>query len=211
MLSNQSISRFDRWIEFISAKVMALATVCTAWCGYQAARWGGEQTNHFMEAGAANVTSAQLANKAAQITAVNVGLFVEWAAAVSQGNQALADFLTQRFPPELKTAVDAWLAPDTLQNPQAPALPFAMPQYVLQVVEESERFTAQADELYAQASQENESSDRYVLLTVIFASVLFFAGVSGKFASQVIDLVMLVFAAILFVVGLVILFTYPIH
>lgn len=42
MLSNKSISRFDRWVEFISAVILALATVGTAWCGYQAARWGGE-------------------------------------------------------------------------------------------------------------------------------------------------------------------------
>jgi hypothetical protein len=211
MLSNQSVSRFDRWIEFISAVILALATVCTAWCGYQAARWGGEQTTHFVEASAANVTAAQLANKATQITAVNVGLFVEWAAALSEEDQALADFLYQRFPPELKTAVDAWLATEPLQDPQAPASPFAMPQYMLPESEESQRFAAQADELFAQASQENETSDQYILLTVIFASVLFFAGVSGKFAAQVIDLGMLVFAIILFLVGVVVLFTYPIH
>jgi hypothetical protein len=211
MLSSQSVSRFDRWIEFISAVILALATVCTAWCGYQAARWGGEQTTHFVEASAANVTAAQLANKATQITAVNVGLFVEWAAALSEEDQALADFLYQRFPPELKTAVDAWLATEPLQDPQAPASPFAMPQYMLPESEESQRFAAQADELFAQASQENETSDQYILLTVIFASVLFFAGVSGKFAAQVIDLGMLVFAIILFLVGVVVLFTYPIH
>ena len=68
-----------------------------------------------------------------------------------------------------------------------------------------------ADEFFEQASEENEISDQYVLLTVMFASVLFFAGVSGKFASHVIDLVMLVFAGLVFVIGLVILFTYPIH
>jgi hypothetical protein len=138
-------------------------------------------------------------------------LFVEWAAALSEEDQALADFLYQRFPPELKTAVDAWLATEPLQDPQAPASPFAMPQYMLPESEESQRFAAQADELFAQASQENETSDQYILLTVIFASVLFFAGVSGKFAAQVIDLGMLVFAIILFLVGVVVLFTYPIH
>jgi hypothetical protein len=211
MFSDQSVSRFDRRIEFVSAILLALATVCTAWCGYQAARWGGEQTTHFVEASAANVTAAQLANKATQITAVNVGLFVEWAAALSQEDQALADFLYQRFPLELKMALDDWLATEPLQDPQAPASPFAMPQYVLPESEEAQRFAAQADELFAQASLENETSDQYVLLTVIFASVLFFAGISGKFESQLIDVGMLAFAIILFLVGVVVLFTYPIH
>jgi hypothetical protein len=107
--------------------------------------------------------------------------------------------------------VDAWLATEPLQDPQAPASPFAMPQYMLPESEESQRFAAQVDELFAQTSQENETSDQYILLTVIFASVLFFAGVSGKFAAQVIDLDMLVFSIILFLVGVVVLFTYPIH
>jgi len=211
MLSNQSVSRFDRWIEFISAVLLALATVGTAWCGYQAARWGGEQTTHFFEAMSAGLGSAQLANQANQLNALNINLFVEWSAASSQGNQELADFLYERFPPELKTAMDAWLATNPLVNPDAPASPFAMPQYAPQELEESNRFSRMADGFFEQASEENEISDQYVLLTVMFASVLFFAGVSGKFASQVIDLVMLVFAVIVFMVGVVILFTYPIH
>jgi hypothetical protein len=211
MLSNQSISRFDRWIEFISAVVLALATVGTAWCGYQAARWGGEQTTHYFEAMSAALQSAQLTNQGNQVNALNVNLFVEWSAAVSQGNQELADFLYERFPPELKTAMDAWLTINPLDNPDAPASPFAMPQYAPQELEESDRFAIMADEFFEQASQENEISDRYVLLTVMFASVLFFAGVSGKFQSQLIDLAMLIFAILIFVIGLVILFTYPIH
>jgi hypothetical protein len=211
MLSNQSVSRFDRWIEFISAVLLALATIGTAWCGYQAARWGGEQTTHFFEAMSAGLGSAHLANQVNQLNALNVNLFVEWSAAVSQGNQELADFLYERFPPELKTAMDAWLATNPLENPDAPASPFAMPQYAPQELEESDRFARMADEFFEQASEENEISDQYVLLTVMFASVLFFAGVSGKFASHVIDLVMLVFAGLVFVIGLVILFTYPIH
>ena len=44
LLSQGQGDRFDRWIEFFSAIALALATVLTAWCGYQAALWGGEQT-----------------------------------------------------------------------------------------------------------------------------------------------------------------------
>ena len=211
MISDQSVSRFDRRIEFISAAILALATVCTAWCGYQAARWGGEQTKHYFEAMSIALRSAQLENQSNLVATRHINLFVEWSAAISQGNQALADFLYLRFPSELKSAVDAWLATDPLENPNAPASPFGMPEYSLPQLEESENLAQQADEFFQRASKENEISDQYVLLTVMFASVLFFAGISGKFAAQVIDLGMLVFAALLFVVGLVILFTYPIH
>jgi hypothetical protein len=211
MFSDQSVSRFDRWIEFVSAVVLALATVCTAWCGYQAARWGGEQTNHYFEAMSAALRAAQLENQGNQIMALHIDIFVEWSAAVSQGNQALADFLYQRFTPELKTAMDAWLATDPLNNTDAPASPMVMPEYTLQAYEESDRLMQEAEVLFEQASEENEISDRYVMLTVIFASVLFFAGISGKFETQLIDLLMLIFAILIFGVSLVILFAYPIH
>jgi hypothetical protein len=211
MFSDQSVSRFDRRIEFVSAILLALATVCTAWCGYQAARWGGEQTTHYFEAMSAALQSAQLTNQSNQVAAVYIDIFVEWSAAVSQGDQALADFLYQRFPPELKTAVDAWLETEPLDNPNAPASPFVMPEFDLWEFTETDRLNQVADELFRQASRENEISDQYILLTVIFASVLFFAGISGKFESQLIDVGMLAFAIILFLVGVVVLFTYPIH
>jgi len=211
MFSDQSVSRFDRRIEFVSAILLALATVCTAWCGYQAARWGGEQTTHYFEAMSAALQSAQLTNQSNQVAAVYIDIFVEWSAAVSQGDQALADFLYQRFPPELKTTVDAWLETEPLDNPNAPASPFVMPEFDLWEFTETDRLNQVADELFRQASRENEISDQYILLTVIFASVLFFAGISGKFESQLIDVGMLAFAIILFLVGVVVLFTYPIH
>jgi hypothetical protein len=68
-----------------------------------------------------------------------------------------------------------------------------------------------ADEFFKQATQANLISDNYVLLTVIFASVLFFGGISGKFQTRVIDLTMLSLAFVLFVVGVVVMLRYPVH
>lgn len=202
--------RFDQLVEFISAAVLALATVGTAWCGYQASIWGGEQQAQYVEASAANVESARLSNRALQIQSLHVGLFVEWLSATSDGKQSLADYFYQHFPPELKLATDAWLALDPLANPDLPG-PFALPEYQLEDLQESERFGQIADKLFEQATLANEISDNYVLLTVIFASVLFFGGISGKFKSRLIDLGMLIVAFITFVIGLGVLLTYPIH
>src|SRR5215213_2035899 len=52
ILSQGETSRFDRWIEFLSAVVLSLATVFTAWCGYQATRWSGEQAQSYSVAAA---------------------------------------------------------------------------------------------------------------------------------------------------------------
>ncbi|MCA9869989.1 MAG: hypothetical protein KC487_06380, partial [Anaerolineae bacterium] len=144
-----------------------------------------------------------------QIRGFHAILFVEWAAAVSQENQELEDFLYQRFPPALKTASDAWIATKPLVNPDAPSSPFVMSEYVLEEDDLAEQWQATAEAELAKANQADETSDRYVLLTVLFASVLFFGGIAGKFQSQIIDMAMLVIGSIIFLAGLGILLTFP--
>ncbi len=209
--SEQEDPRIDRWIEFLSAALLALAVIGTAWCGYQAARWRGKQAESFIEALAAQQNSIQQANQAVLVQSLHVDLFVEWASAVSQENQQMEDFLIKRFPPELKGAMDAWLTLEPETNPNAPPSPFAMPEYILEQSEESEKLSITADEFFKQATQANLTSDNYVLLTVIFASVLFFGGISGKFRTRVIDLTMLILAFVLFTVGVVVMLGYPVH
>ncbi len=207
----EQVSKFDRWIEFLSAIVLALATVATAWCGYQASQWSGDQTNHMAAANDAHVEAARLSNEATQYKSLHASLFVAWAAAVSQDNTRLSDFLFQRFPGPLKTASEAWLATKPLQNPDAPASPFDMPEYVLPQNEQARQLEQTASKESEMADTANEASDHYVLLTVIFASVLFFGGISGKFQSQIIDLAMLAVAALVFVTGLGVMLTFPIQ
>jgi hypothetical protein len=209
--SEQEDPRIDRWIEFLSAAILALAVIGTAWCGYQAARWRGKQAESFIEALAAQQNSIQQANQAVLVQSLHVDLFVEWASAVSQEDQQLADFLFERFPPELKGATEAWLTLEPETNPNAPPSPFAMPEYILEQSEESEKLSIMADEFFEQATQANLTSDNYVLLTVIFASVLFFGGISGKFRTRVIDLTMLILAFVLFTVGLIVMLKFPVY
>jgi hypothetical protein len=207
----EQVSRFDRWVEFLSAVVLALATVATAWCAYQSTLWGGDETKYRAAANSATIKASQASNAALQQASFHANLFVQWAAAYSEGNELLTDFLYQRFPPALRIATDAWLATEPLQNPDAPSSPFVMPTYQLVERDEAAHWEAEASALLAQAEKADGTSDRYVLLTVVFASVLFFAGIAGKFQSQLIDLAMLILALIVLLAGLVIASTFPIQ
>ncbi len=205
------VSRFDRWVEFLSAVVLALATVATAWSGYQSTLWGGDETQYRAEAGAANLKAATFTNQATQRLSIQANLFTQWIVAYSEDNMRLADFIYQRFPPELKTASDAWIATKPLENPAAPASPFVMSEYVLPETGLAHQAEQEAADKTALADNANQISDRYVLLTVIFASVLFFGGISGKFQSRMVDAMMLALSFVVFISGLVVLFSYPIQ
>lgn len=204
-------ARRDRWLEIISAILLSLATVASAWCAYQSARWNGVQALSFSAANGARTESVRMSNTALQLTSIDVGMFVQFAAAYSEENQFLMDFLYARFRPEMKAALDAWIAVEPLKNPDAPSSPFAMDAYQSAAQDESDRLLGVAEEKLREADQANQTSDNYVLLTVMFASVLFFGGISTKFDAFRIRAGLIAFAIIIFTSGLAILATYPIN
>jgi len=201
----------DRSLEIISAIILSLATVSSAWCAYQSTRWNGIQTLSFSAANSARAESVRMSNTALQLTSIDIGMFVQFAAAYSQENQFLMDFLYVRFRPEMKTALDAWIALEPLKNPDAPSSPFAMDEYKSVAQDESDRLLGLAEQKLKEAQQANQTSDNYVLLTVMFASVLFFGGISTKFDAFWIRAALIAFAILMYLAGVVILTTYPIY
>jgi hypothetical protein len=204
-------ARRDRWLEILSAVLLSLATVASAWCAYQSARWNGVQALSFSAANGARTESVRMSNAALQLTSIDVGMFVQFAAAYSDENQFLMNFIYERFRPEMKTALDAWMALEPLKNPDAPPSPFAMETYKSAAQDESDRLLDVAEQKLKEAEQANQTSDNYVLLTVMFASVLFFGGISTKFDEFKIRAALIAFAILIFASGLAILATYPIN
>jgi len=171
------------WLEALSTVLLAMATVATAWSGYQATRWSGEQAIQFSKASAARIESTRASTRAGQLQLVDVTTFVQWADAYARGETVLRDFYFNRFRKEFKPAVEAWIATRPLENPDAPLSPFEMPQYRLSELARAESLTSNAEAAFALANRNNQRSDNYVLAVVLCAVSLFFAGVSTKLAS----------------------------
>ena len=197
--------------EIISAFLLSFATVASAWCAYQSSRWNGVQTISFFEANNARSESIRKSNEAFQLAIIDVEAFTEFALAFNEDNQQMMDFIMQRFRSEMKPAVEAWLATDPLNNPDAPPSPFAMKEYVSAAQVESDGLLMVSEQKFQEARQANQTSDNYVLLTVMFASVLFFCGISTNFESFPIRGTLIVFAIIVYIIAFNILGRYPIH
>src|SRR5262245_53420811 len=132
-------------IELAATLLLALATVATAWSGYQSTRWNGEQAKAAARANALRVDSAKAADLANSQSGIDVATFTQWANAYARDETELADFYFKRFRPEFRPAVEAWVATQPLQNPDAPLTPFAMPEYQLAANTDAERLDAQAE------------------------------------------------------------------
>jgi hypothetical protein len=198
------------WREILSTVLLSLATIGSTWCAYQASVWGGLQDLRFNEALAYRTRSEGAATRAIQVTSFDAGMFIQYVKELSSGgDDRVARFLYQRFRPEMKRAVNAWIATRPLQNPDAPPSPFAMAEYTLELDRQSTELHERADERFAAAQEANGVTDRYVLLAVAFTSVLFFAGVGEKVWSRAATWILFAMGVSLFVGATAILATLP--
>jgi hypothetical protein len=169
-----------RWMELLATVLLALATVATAWASYQSRQWTGEATLAAGRANAARVESARATGTANQLTGIDVATFIQWVDATAHKDAALATFYRARFRPEFRPAFDAWLATDPFTNTSAPPSPFAMSQYRLAANVKADELARDAAANTAGAVVANERANDYVGAVVLFASALFFAGISTK-------------------------------
>lgn len=206
-----TIDPFERKAELIAAVLLSIATVVTAWSAFQATKWSGEMAIEFSDANAARTESAEARAVAGQLTEIDVTVFTQWVAAYADGDQRLADAYADRFRDDFKPAFEAWIAQDPLDNPDAPAVPFELDEYDLPEEHEADRLTDEADAAGVRAREANQRGDNYVLTTVLFASVLFFAGVSNKFDSRRAKTITLAMGSALLALGVVLILTFPIR
>lgn len=166
--------------EVTSVATTSFAAVATAWCAFQAATWGGRQTFALAAAGKARELSTQARVDGDHQANLDVSLFVAYVQAYATENQTFAQFLYDRFPPRLKTAVDAWLATKPRTSPDAPPHPFVMREYRIEAHERSASLAQQSDDLVVKATNANARSDTYVLGTVVFATIILLGSLGAR-------------------------------
>lgn len=201
----------DRRLEMIAVLIMSLTAICTAWTGFQSSKWSGVMTIRFSEANAARTLSVAETADAKERRQVDVMLGLAWIEALSADDTERANFLAQRFGEPLQTAIDDWLETAPLTNPNAPRTPFEMPSYVIDSETKAAELLADADTQSQLARDANQNSDNYVFLTIVFASVIFFAALSTKLEHFRSRSALLALATVGLIAGLVVLSTFPIE
>lgn len=185
--------------------LLSLTAVLTAWCGFEASKWGGEMSIAFSQASSARVQAASAEATAQAARQYDLTIYTQWVLAEEDGRAELVDFIEARFSPEFAVAFDAW-------NEQGRTAdgPFAMDEYVPPGQVEAEHLSARADDKFDEALRNNQRGDDYSLLTVLFALVLFFAALSQNQRAPWRRTVFLTLSGVIAVVGVVVLTTYPI-
>ena len=200
-----------RWFEVITAIMLGVVAIATAWSGFQAARWDGDQAAKYVQASDLRVESARFSTQAGQVALYDTGVFNQWLNAYSHGETKLTGLYEKRFRPEFRPAFQAWLATDPFNNPNAPPGPLLMPQYKLSLAEKANQLEAEAGKAFREGQAANQQSDDYVLDTVVLATVLFLIAISERFEWHAVRSAILLVALGILLVGLYHLAAYPIN
>src|SRR5260370_14927593 len=170
-----------RWFEPASAILMALATLSTAWCSYQCSKWNGASSDFATKAVRLEQKAAVLDVQDTQIVSIQVTLFTDFINAKVAGNDKLAQFYSDRFPPELRAAYDRWMAQKPLENPKADPHPFVPSLYKPRFTENIRQATADAGRNGTEARRTGNIAPQYLSITVFLPTVLFFCGTTPRF------------------------------
>lgn len=204
-----SAARWSRLREITAVAILTVTAVLTAWSGFESSKWGGEMSIAFSRASAQRIEAARWDGTAKAARGYDLQTFALYVEAVATGDDELAAFVEQRFTEAFRPAFDEWIAARPLQDPAAPPSPFALDSYVPPGTEEAVAADARADRYFDEALANNQRSDNYTLITVLFALVLFFAAVSERAARPVARRVLLGLAGGLFGLGVVLLAALP--
>jgi hypothetical protein len=172
--------RAHDWREFVAVILLSVTAILTAWSGFQSSKWGGAMSISFSQASTARIEATRLEGVANRKQTIQVSLFTQWLQAYQAEDETLAEFLEDRFPEPLATTFPLWLDERPLTNADAPATPFEMPGYAIPELAAAAAADDRADAKFAEALRNNQRGDNYTVLTVAFATVLFFGALSGR-------------------------------
>jgi hypothetical protein len=182
-------------------RLLAVTTLGTAWCGYQASKWSGAQSDDNQQRASHQLEANRRFALATQTFSYDSNVIVLYTQAVQEKNTQLAQFYRNTMVRKgLLPFLDKWEA--TVRGGGTPTPLLEDPQYV-DAQSSGYRSEQEAAEKAAGAAQQAaDTSQAYTLDTIVLAVALFFAGVTASFRYRparvlliVLSLLTLAFAA----------------
>jgi hypothetical protein len=186
----------SRVLEVLAVALLGVATIGSAWCGYQATRWNGEEADLARRSSALQVESARLFGLATQTVSYDSNALAQYANAYAARNENLKRFFRETLiRPALLPLVERWEqevaageTPDNLLEDQ---------EYLDAQLASYRQAEAEAERVSLEAQEAGNEADAYVLTTLILASALFFAGITTSFRVRFARLLLLAGATLL--------------
>ena len=177
--------RRQRVLETTTTVILSIAAVGTAWATFQATQWSSKESDALSASSVARSKSLQATSHATRTEQLDTAVWLQWLSAFRAGDTAQAKFLRDRFRPGLLRAHNVWVAKAVVSPGgkviSAPAgTPFTEPQYVVPDAARADALSTDAEHQLAVSQHAASMSTRYVIVALLLALVLFFAGIATK-------------------------------
>src|SRR3954464_1491811 len=122
----EAVARGERTLELCAVLLLSLTTLATAWSGYQAARWSGDQSQKYAQASTTRIRAQRQSTAAGQLRIDDLLLFNGWLDAHDRGADPLppppppgvpAPPSERRCRAAFRPAFDAWRAQTAIPGP----------------------------------------------------------------------------------------------
>jgi hypothetical protein len=197
-------------LELALAIILSLATLASTWCGYQAQSWAGVASTSQSAADTAERQAAEDTIVGLQLRTFDGIALLNYWTALRAGDTQSQELILAHVRPQLRRAIEAAIADGILTSPGRTG-PLQRPEYVLVEEQEAARLRKEAGVLNTAAANAGRYSGAYVMLTLMFASVLFFGGITGTFRSRRVRVGLATIALAVFVLTVTNLVGLPVH
>ena len=161
-------------MEIFLAVAIGIAAIGTAYAAFRSSLLNDDMISNY-QFGIRSVNEATQATDEANLHfAQDQAVFLEFMKAAQTDDIGLTKYIQDELMSDpLSDAVDVWAKPDLVTPFDDDSI------YYLEGWRQGDELTAQADERFTAAAAADEESDRYELVTVITAAVLFFLGMGA--------------------------------
>jgi hypothetical protein len=194
--ADEKKSRRKSTLELLAVLLLGIATIATAWCGFQASRWNNRSNSEQQDATNDRIESSRLFTLGAQKVSYDANTVTQYAQAVANEQVELQKFIRANIVrPAFLPTLDKWIA-DVASGSGTPGNLFTDQEYLATQFADANKYQALSDEQGVLSDESQRHSADYVLITLITATALFFAGVTSSFEARSARLMLLLLAGV---------------
>lgn len=189
-------SKRDYWFEMTAVILLGIATVGSAWCGYQASTWNGEEARQARNATDHRVEASRLFALGTQKVAYDANIGAQYADAYVSKRPELQQFIkTVLARAEFRPILDQWDSKAAAGETSFGSL-FDDKAYMQAQFGGYQVAEADANASTRLSAEAASTGDDYILTTLLMAAALFLAGVATSFGSRSARVVLVAGAAL---------------
>jgi hypothetical protein len=185
----------NRLLEIVAVILLGMATVGSAFSGYEATRWNSRESDLERDASTSRVEATRLFSLGTQTVVYDTTVVAQYAAAASAGDQRLMDFYRSSLVrPKFLPIIDEWTA--QVRAGETPVNLLSNQAYVDEQLAGYTKAETTAEAFTLEAGDASDHADAFVLTALLLAVSLFFAGVTSSFRVTAARLLLMIGAVV---------------